>query len=254
MGSKCSFRNSQISSTSELNKEEGSALKKEYEASDFTSLDLWKEAAPSESLQRDELEFRGRRPDLPPSLAIPAALSGAHILFTAPAVISDGDLYVLCTSCLGKDYADHALADGSCQECESLPLSTLRAQQALFRVNSASPMPSVEPRRKKRRSQRPPEPSVKENSPAASPRASFSESPVSFLDGQRPAAVETIERDVMEDDSCSLLASGSEEWSGSIPDPAPSTQESSVRASVDAELLRLLSKAVEDLGLDCTTP
>ncbi|XDV18175.1 hypothetical protein PO909_023928 [Leuciscus waleckii] len=128
------------------------------------------------------------------------------------------------------------------------------AQQALFSVKSTSPMLSVGPRRKKRRSQRPPEPSVKENSPAASPRASFSESTVSFLGGQRLAAVETMERDVMEDDSCSLLASGREEWLGSIPDPAPSTQESSVRASVDAELLRLLTKAVEDLGLEWTTP
>ncbi|XDV20624.1 hypothetical protein PO909_025924 [Leuciscus waleckii] len=203
------------------------------------------------ALQRDELEFEDA--DRIAAFAR-CTCCGAHILYSAPAVLSDGDSHVLCASCLGKDHADHVLADGGCQECESLPLSTLRAQQALFIVKSASPIPSVGPRRKKRHSQRPPEPSVKENSPAASLRASFSESLISFLDGQRPAAVEMMERDVMEDDSCSLLASGSEEWSGSIPDPAPSTQESSVRALVNAELLHLFTKAVEDLGLEWTTP
>ncbi|XDV12686.1 hypothetical protein PO909_001283 [Leuciscus waleckii] len=139
------------------------------------------------------------------------------------ATLSDGDCHVQCVSCLGQD---HALADGGCRECEALPLSTLRARQAVFSTKSASPMPPVGPRHKKHRSQRPPEPSVREPSPAASPRASLSESPVSFIDGQLPAAADG--RGVMEDDSCSLLASRSEEWSGSVPDPAPSTQESSV--------------------------
>ncbi|XDV14306.1 hypothetical protein PO909_014578 [Leuciscus waleckii] len=138
------------------------------------------------------------------------------------ATLRNEDRHLLCASCLGRDHVDHALANAGCRECEALPLSTLRARQALFSSESAPPMLPVGLRRKKkRRSQRPPDTSVREPSPAASPRASLSESPVSFIDGQRPAL---------------------------------STRESSVRASVDAELLRLLTKTVEDLGLEWTAP
>ena len=58
----------------------------------------------------------------------------------------------------------------------------------------------------------------------------------------------------MEDDSCSLLASGSEDWSSSA-DLAPSSHRPpGKRASIEAELMRLLEQAVESLGLEWSTP
>ena len=140
-------------------------------------------------------------------------------------------------------------------------MSTLRARLAIFDDPPPSPAASSGPRKKKRRSQRPPESdAVAERSPDPLPRASLSPSPPPFSDAQRPATARTAVAsgdeadDAAVDDSCSLLASDSEEWSGSHRS-ASSTQESSrSRASVDAELLRLLTKAVDQLGLDWSPP
>ncbi len=51
-------------------------------------------------------------------------------------------------------------------------------------------------------------------------------------------------------DSMSLVASDAEELSGSVTDPAPSglPAPSAAKAGMDAELFRVLSKAVEELG------
>ncbi|XDV46685.1 hypothetical protein PO909_014527 [Leuciscus waleckii] len=146
--------------------------------------------------------------------------------------------------------------------CDDMTMSTLRARLDMFDAEAAPPPASAGPRSKKRRSQRPPEPAMAcERSLVPSPRASLSPSPLSLKDAQMPAAALTVaaSRDEADgdaiDDSCSLLASGSEDWSGSIPDPAPSLQESGgTRASVDAELIRLLTKAVGQLGFEWSPP
>ncbi|CAM4622664.1 unnamed protein product [Leuciscus chuanchicus] len=177
------------------------------------------------------------------------------------APLSDRDRHVICALCLGPDHAALALSSGGCELCEELPMSTLRARLALFDAPAVSPSASTGPRKKKRRSQRPPEPAAAaEGSPEPLPRASLSPSPPPFPDAQRPAYARTAVASGDEadhaaiSDSCSLLASDSEEWSGSHRS-ASSTQESSrSRASVDAELLRLLTKAVEQLGLDWSPP
>ncbi|XP_051751174.1 uncharacterized protein LOC127513446 [Ctenopharyngodon idella] len=58
------------------------------------------------------------------------------------------------------------------------------------------------------------------------------------------------------DDSMSLVASEAEDWSGSPHDPAPlpSLEPIDARASVDSELIRVYSKAVEQLGLEWSAP
>ncbi len=58
------------------------------------------------------------------------------------------------------------------------------------------------------------------------------------------------------DDSMSLAASDAEELSGSVADPAllPSSTPSAAKAGLDAELLRILSKSVEELGLEWSPP
>lgn len=60
----------------------------------------------------------------------------------------------------------------------------------------------------------------------------------------------------LHDDSLSLMASEGEDWSGLVIDPAPPSQssKSDARASTDAEVLHVLPRAVEELGLDWSSP
>ncbi len=62
--------------------------------------------------------------------------------------------------------------------------------------------------------------------------------------------------DELADDSMSLVASDAEELWGSVTDPAPSglPAPSAAKAGMDAELFRVLSKAVEELGLEWSPP
>ncbi len=83
-----------------------------------------------------------------------------------------------------------------------------------------------------------------------------------FHPDQRPSAAASdlvsfggSECDVM-DDSMSLAASDAEEMSGSSHDPAPlpSEEPSATSTGMDAELFHVLSKAVEELGLEWSPP
>ncbi|ROL55048.1 hypothetical protein DPX16_0152 [Anabarilius grahami] len=58
------------------------------------------------------------------------------------------------------------------------------------------------------------------------------------------------------DDSMSLAASDAEDWTGSShnPAPLPSLEPIDARASIYTELIRVLSKAVEELGLEWSAP
>ena len=138
-------------------------------------------------------------------------------------------------------------------------MSTLRARLEVFDQHVSPPVPAG-PRKKKRRSQRPPETNqAHRSSPESLPRASPSPSPPPLTAAQPPAlarasAASGDEADEFGEraaDSCSLLASDSEEWStasSSVQDSGRS------RAGEDAELLRLLTRAVEQLGLDWSSP
>lgn len=95
------------------------------------------------------------------------------------------------------------------------------------------------------------------------PRASLSPhrvvSPVLFSrPHQRPSAIVSdlvlfggSEEDPL-DDSMSLAASDTEDWAGLKNDPAPLPIKA--RAGMDAKLLRVLSKAVKELGLEWFPP
>ncbi len=102
---------------------------------------------------------------------------------------------------------------------------------------------------------------------AQSPRASLSPhrevSPVLFSQpDQRPSASASDlvlfggSDEELNDDSMSLAASDAVELSGSIADPAllPSSAPSAAKAGLDAKLLRILLKAVEELGLEWSPP
>ncbi len=165
-----------------------------------------------------------------------------------------------CVSCLGKAHADAA------------SLASLRTRIAFFSENDPAPraLPfssSQGPVRKKQRGRGFQRLVESELTPAQIPRASFSPhrelSPVLFIQpDQRPSAsVSDLvsfggSDDELADDSMSLVASGAEELCGSVTDPAPSglPAPSAAKAGMDAELFRVLSKAVEELGLEWSPP
>ena len=172
--------------------------------------------------------------------------------------LSDRDRHLLCALCLGRDHAAVAFSSGGCEFCEELQMSTLRARLALFTDTA----PAVAgPRKKKRRSQRPPEPETRAKaSPEPLPRASLSPSPPPLPDAQPTAlaldAVDTADEADDNDrlDTCSLMASDSEVWSGSARSASSTRASSRAPAGVEAELLRLLTMAVERLGLEWSPP
>ncbi len=176
-----------------------------------------------------------------------------------------------CVSCLGKSHADAALAGSDCSHCESISLASLRTCIAFFSESDPAPraLPfssSQGPVRKKQRGRGSQRPVESELTPAQIPRASLSPhremSPVLFIQpDQRPSAsVSDLvsfggSDDELADDSMSLVASDAEELSGSVTDPAPSGLPApSAAAGMDAELFRVLSKAVEELGLEWSPP
>ncbi len=177
-----------------------------------------------------------------------------------------------CVSCLGKSHADDALAGSDCSHCESISLASLRSRIAFFSESDPAPraLPfssSQGPVRKKQRGRGSQRPVESELTPAQIPRASLSPhrevSPVLFSQpDQRPSAsVSDLvsfggSDDELADDSMSLVASDAEELSGSVTDPAPSglPAPSAAKARMDAELFRVLSKAVEELGLEWSPP
>ncbi len=182
------------------------------------------------------------------------------------------DSHSECVSCLGKSHADAVLAGSDCSHCESISLASLRSRIAFFSESDPAPraLPfssSQGPVRKKQRGRGSQRLVESELTPAQIPRASLSPnrevSPVLFSQpDQRPSAsVSDLvlfggSDDELADDSMSLVVSDAEELSGSVTDPAPSglPAPSAAKAGMDAELFRVLSKAVEELGLEWSPP
>ncbi len=192
-----------------------------------------------------------------------------------------------CGSCRSPLHADDGHSE--CVSCWGNPMQMPRslalivlmrehqsrlsalADRFLFRERPRPSRPSVSssqgPVRKKQRGRGSQRPVESELTPAQIPRASLSPhrevSPVLFSQpDQRPSAsVSDLvsfggSDDELADDSMSLVASDAEELSGSVTDPAPSglPAPSAAKAGMDAELFRVLSKAVEELGLEWSPP
>ncbi len=177
-----------------------------------------------------------------------------------------------CVSCLGKSHADAALACYDCSHCENISLASLRSRIAFFLESDPAlhnlPFSSSQgPVRKKQRGRGCQREAESELTPTQNPRASLSPhrevSPVLFSQpDQRPSASASDlvsfggSDKELADDSMSLAASDAEELSGLVADPAPlpSSAPSTAKAGMDAELLCVLSKAVEELGLEWSPP
>ncbi len=160
----------------------------------------------------------------------------------------------------GKSHADAAWDQISWHQISFYSESD-PAPRALLFSSSQGPV------RKKQRGRGSQCPVKSELTPVQIPRALLSPhremSPVLFIQtDQRPSAsVSDLvsfggSDDELADDSMSLVASDAEELSGSVTDPAPSglPVPSAAKARMDAELFRVLSKAVEELGLEWSPP
>ncbi len=181
------------------------------------------------------------------------------------------DGHAECVSCLGKSHADVALSVADCSHCESFSLASLRSRIAFFSESDSAPraLPSSSsqgPARKRQRGRGFERPETSELTSAQCQRASPSpqreDSPVLFTQpDQRPtAAVSDMisfgASDDEMDDSLSLVASDTEELSGSMTDPTllPPSSSRSARPRTDDELVRVMSKAVGELGLEWSPP
>ncbi|KAI2646291.1 Platelet glycoprotein V [Labeo rohita] len=178
-----------------------------------------------------------------------------------------------CVSCLGLPHAEAALKETECPHCGDMSLSSLRSRIAFYSERDSAPralpfLPSQEPVKKKQRGRGSRRSELDELTSAqplrASPSPQREGSPILFT---RPdlcpsaAASDLVSFGGSEDDmldSMSLAASDAEELSGSINDPAPlpSTDTSDPRTSsgMDAELFRILTRAVDELGLEWSPP
>lgn len=194
-----------------------------------------------------------------------------HSCGTCRAPLHEDDGHGECVFCLGKPHAEAALTETSCCFCESMSLASLRSRIAFFNESNPAPraLPSFssrEPARKRQRGRGAQRPDLGELTPAQRPRASPSPmrepSPVLFSrPEQRPSAEASDlvsfggSEDEPLDDSMSLAASETEDWAGdSDPAHLPSLEPIDARAGMDAELLRILSKAVEELHLEWAPP
>ncbi|KAL0151578.1 hypothetical protein M9458_053095 [Cirrhinus mrigala] len=178
-----------------------------------------------------------------------------------------------CVSCLGLPHAEAALKETDCPHCGDMSLSSLRSRIAFFSERDSAPraLPfpsSQEPVKKKQRGRGSQRSELGELTSVQPPRASPSPqregSPVLFT---RPdlcpsaAASDMVSFGGSEDDmldSMSLAASDAEELSGSIYDPAPlpsaDISDPRSKTGMDAELFRVLTRAVDELGLEWSPP
>ncbi len=179
------------------------------------------------------------------------------------------DTHAECVLCLGKSHA--ALSGTDCSHCESFSLDSLRSRIAIFSESDSAPcsLPfssSQGPVRIKqqRRGFEQPVTSVLmlAQCPRASPSPQREHSPVLFTQHDQrssAAASDMISFGVGDnelDDSLSLVASDTEELSCSVTDPAllPSSASRKARLRADAEIIRVMAKAVNELGLEWSPP
>ncbi len=177
----------------------------------------------------------------------------------------------VCVSCLGKYHADSALSGTDCSHCESFSLASLRSRIAFISESNAVPttlrrffLPGTCEEKAAGRGFE--QPVTSELTPAqymhASPSPQREHSPVLFTQhDQRPstAASNMISFGMSDnklDDCLSLAASDTEELSGSVADPAllPSSASRNARLRADEELIRIMTKAVNELGLEWSPP
>ncbi|ROL54791.1 hypothetical protein DPX16_23237 [Anabarilius grahami] len=183
-----------------------------------------------------------------------------HFCGTCRAPLHREDGHSECVGCLGR-----------LMHCERMSLGSLRLRAAFFNsdpTDHALPSASGRPARKRQRGREVQRPEPCELTSAQCPRAPPSpteeQSPVTFSrPEQRPSADASdlvafgASDEEPFDDSMSLAASNEAEgWTGESEDPVPlpSLEPIDHSTGMDAELFRVLSRAVEELDLEWAPP
>ncbi|KAL0197791.1 hypothetical protein M9458_006331, partial [Cirrhinus mrigala] len=176
------------------------------------------------------------------------------------------DAHDACVFCLGRAHAEAALDGPDCPFCEEMTVKTLRARvSVILNCALANPLPpppvAVEPR--EGRQPRAEGPSDEWMSTQFLHAHHSKEPPVSFTKTSlRPsddardlvwfgAAEDDLDDD---DDAMSTAASGSGDWSACLESEASHSEVREPPAPIDEELVKILSEAVQDLGLDWSPP
>lgn len=163
------------------------------------------------------------------------------------------DAHEQCVLCLGRAHAEAAFEGSGCRACEELPIKILRARLAVTRnggpVSPASPPSAAVEPRTGRLQRAPSTDSVEVLASAQRPRHPHVEDPLSYSEASyRPPleAREMVSFGYDEDDAMSTNASDPGAWSEAPSEAAP--------ASLDAELMAILTEAVADMELEWTAP
>ncbi|KAL0173136.1 hypothetical protein M9458_033447, partial [Cirrhinus mrigala] len=171
-----------------------------------------------------------------------------------------------CVSCLGLPHAEVALKETECPHCGDMSLSSLRLRIVFFSERDSAPRalpfpPSQEPVKKKQRGRGSQRSESGELTSAQPPRASPSPQREGFPVLFTCPDLDLVSFGGSEDDmldSMSLAASDAKELSGSVNDPAPlpstDTSDPRTKTGMDAELFRVLTRAVDELGLEWSPP
>ncbi len=182
------------------------------------------------------------------------------------------DTHAECVSCLGKSHADAALSGAECSHCECFSLSSLHSRIAFFSASDSAPRSfpfssSQGPVRKKQRGRGVEQPVfsmlTSAQCPCALPSPQRERSPVLFAQhDQRPSVAASdmilfaMSDGKLDDSLWKLAVSDAKELAGSVTDLAlwPSSSSRNARPKADDELIRAMTNAVNELGLEWSQP
>ena len=163
------------------------------------------------------------------------------------------DAHEQCVQCLGRAHAEAAFGGSGCPACEEFPIKILRARLAVTRNDGleppASPQSAALEPRTGRRQRTPPVDSVEALASAQHPRHPHVAEPLTYSEASyRPPeeARGMVSFGYDSDDAMSTSASDPGAWPESPSEGAP--------ASLDAELMAILTEAVADMELEWTAP
>ncbi|KAL0178303.1 hypothetical protein M9458_027197, partial [Cirrhinus mrigala] len=158
------------------------------------------------------------------------------------------DAHDACVFCLGRAYAEAALDGPDCPFCEEMTVKTLRARvSVILNCAPANPLP-------------PPPVAVACQFLYAhhskEPPVSFTKASLRPSDDARDLVSFGAAEDDLDDvdDAMSTAASGSGDWSACLESEASHSEVREPPAPIDEELVKILSEAVQDLGLDWSPP
>ncbi len=180
--------------------------------------------------------------------------------------LHESDGHYECVTCLGVAHTEAALAGASCPHCEDMSLARLRSRIAFFHEGDPPRSVLPSPLRKKQKNTGGSLSGMSGAATGQRPRTPLSLQrltlPVCFtcmdqrpsLDASGLVSFGTSEEEIAVDETVSLMTFNAVEWVCSGEEPAAPPPSQSARPSVDSELICVLTRAVEELGLGWIAP